>query len=358
MRKSRIDGGKCTLLVLILAVFTAVMWFGQAASSASAEKRILRVGTSKEGSIGYASGVGTAACIKKYLKDISMEAVPTPGTTASVKIFGKKELDLAMANTWTLRDAYNNTGPFAKEPVPRKPLQGWYWTTADWIILYKAGRNDINSIHDLAGKRVFPMIAGSGVHVVYRYVLTELGIWDKIKHRQVGLRESPDALKMGTIDALGGYSNSRKLAAPWLRELDARMNFKVIMPTPEEKAFLKGIKGITCRELSNQWMRPENQALNPQVWGWTIHFGFHPGPDIPTEVMYQIYKVWIDHAKDELAPINAHLKLYSEDPLKWQEIGIEEAKDIPVHPGVAKYLKEKGLWRDHWIVGKLDPGVN
>jgi len=343
-------------LVAFVGVTTALS-VGPFVCSAQAEQKILRLGTSKEGSIGYASGVGVTACIKKHVKGVSVEAVPTPGSTASVKIFAKKGVDFAYANTWTLRDAYNDTGPFAKAPIKRRPLQGWYWTTADYLIFVKADREDINSLHDLVGKKFFPFVAGSGIYDIYRYVFTKMGIWDKIKERQVGIRECPDALQMGTIDAIGGYSNSKQLAPPWGRELDARLKIKVLMPTPEEKKFLKGIRGITCRELSNKWMRPANQALNPVVWGWTVNYGFHPGPHLSTDVIYQIYKVWIDHAKDELAPVNAHLKLYAEDPLGQQVVSIEEAKDIPVHPGVAKYLKEKGLWKDHWIVGTLDPGV-
>jgi TRAP transporter TAXI family solute receptor len=357
MRKLSMHRLTCILVLIVFAGVMTVLFVGPVVSSAQAEQKIIRLGTSKEGTIGYASGVGVTACIKKYVKDVSMEAVPTPGSTASVKIFAKKGVEFAYANTWTLRDAYNDTGPFAKAPITRRPLQGWYWTTADYIILYKSTRKDINSLHDLVGKKFFPFVAGTGIYDIYRYVFTKMGIWDKMKLRQVGVRECPDALKMGTIDALGGYSNLGQLAPPWERELDARLKFKIIMPTAEEKEFIKGISGISCGELSNKWMRPANKALNPEVWGWTVHYGFHPGTGLPTEVMYQIYKVWIEHAKDELAPINAALKLYAENSLKLQVISLEEAKDIPVHPGVAKYLKEKGLWKDHWIVGKLDPGV-
>ena len=88
-----------------------------------------------------------------------------------------------------------------------------------------------------------------------------------------------------------------------------------------------------------------------------MHYGFHPGTHLPTEVFYQVYKTWIEKAQEELGPVNAVLKYYADHAIDMQLKGIEEAKDIPVHPGVAKYLKEKGLWKDHWIVGKLDSGV-
>jgi TRAP-type uncharacterized transport system substrate-binding protein len=73
--------------------------------------------------------------------------------------------------------------------------------------------------------------------------------------------------------------------------------------------------------------------------------------------MYKIYKAWLEHAKSDLAATNSLLKVYAEDPIRVQLEGIGEIPEIPIHPGVAKYLKEKGLWNSAWTVGKLNPGV-
>lgn len=348
----------CFFIALIFTGAVILMSFGPSVSSALAGKKHVRLGTSKEGSTGYSCGVGLSSCVNKNLKDVSMEAVPTPGSTASVKIFGKKGLDMAYASTWTLRDSYNNTGPFAKVPVKRKPFQGWYYLTADWILIIKADRSDINSFNDLKGKKVFPHVAGSGIFDVYRYVLDGIGLWSKIKVRQVGLMDSSDALQMGTLDVIGANSiDAGAITSPWVRNIDARLKIKILVPSAEEKKAISKIKGITCGKLSNQWLRPANKALNSDVWGWSVHYGFHPGADMPTEVMYKIYKSWIENAEADLAPVNATLKIYSGHPVELQVKAINEARDIPIHPGVAKYLKEKGLWKSTWIVGKLNPGV-
>jgi len=346
-------------IIFIIFLGLSLVLSGKSIPLARAEIVNIQLGTSKEGTQGYASGVGVAACIKKRLKDIIMTAVPTPGSTASVKIFSQGGVDTAYASTWTLRDAYNNTGPFEKSPIENKPLQGWYYIPADWIVIVEAGNEEINSLNDLKGKKFFPCAAGTGIHDVYRSVLIQLGLWDEIQARQIDMDAAADALRAGTIDAVGAYTDSYgSTAPPWVRNLESRMEIKIIVPSSEEQKRISEIVGLTAGKISNQFMRPANQKINPtEPWAWSVHFGFHPGKHIPTEIMYNIYKTWIEYAEEDLAPVNASLKEYSKNPLKIQTLAIEEAKDIPVHPGVAKYLKEKGVWEDDWKIGELNPGV-
>ena len=350
-------GGKFLALL-----FCALLISFTIATEAKSEKLTLRLGTSSEGTTAYASGVGLSAVVNKYVQNVSMGAVPTPGSTASVKILGQDGVDICYAATTTLKDAYNSTGPFKKVPLDpsRRPLQGWYWNSGDWFVTVPADRNDINSLHDLIGKKFFPSAAGGGIFDVYRSVFMKLGIWDKIQIRQMGYMEAPDGLKMGTIDAVGTYSNLYGNAVPgWVKNLDARMEIKIVTPSPEEKKIISSIPDVTTGLIKTKWMRAQNSKNNPsEVWGWIVHYGFHPAPNVPTDAFYQIYKVWIEKAESDIAPIHSVLKEYARlNPLEMQVKGIEEAKEIPVHPGVAKYLKERNLWRDDWIIGKLSPGT-
>jgi len=337
--------------------------FGIVTSDAFAGKKNVRLATSKAGTAGYASGVGLSACVNTYAKDVRMETVATPGSTASARMFGKKNVDFAYLSTWGLAELYQEMGPFAKEVPKRKPYQGFYYLSAEWMVLTKYNRKDINSYHDLAGKKVFPGKASWGWHDGYREVFKYMDIWDKIQQRQVGPMEAADALQMGTIDAVGGYSINRgDSAVGWIRNIDSRINIKVVSPTPKEQKQIKelNLPGVYVgAKLSKGWMSSTNQKHNTQdVWLWGAYQGFHPGSDLSTEAMYQIYKAWIEHADSDLAAVNSFLRYYAKNPLEMQIAAIDAAKVIPVHPGVAKYLKEKGLWREIWTVGKLDPGVD
>lgn len=350
---------KWGMVICGLLALCALFSLGPAVATSQAAMDNIRLGSGKEGSAGYSCGVALAATIKKNVKGVSMEAVPTPGSTASVKIFARGGLDMAYCSTWTLRDAYNNRGPFAKSPIKRLPLQGWYYLTADWIPTTSAKSKDINTYQDMAGKKFYPYAAGSGIYDVYRFVFTKLGIWKQLEIRQIGAMESADAIKMGTVDVLGAYCLDKGQTAPsWMRNLDTRATIKILRPSKEQMDKITKINGITFGKLSNKWMQPKNRKLNSgDVYGWSIHYGFHPGDNMPTEVMYQIYKTWIEKAKQDLAPVNAILKFTANNMMELQVKGLLEAKDIPVHPGVAKYLKEKGMWNDALTIGKLAPGV-
>jgi TRAP transporter TAXI family solute receptor len=327
-----------------------------------AQKVHLRLGTGGEGTTAYATGVGLSAVVRKYLPDISMEATPTPGSTATIKILGQNGADFCYAATTAIKDAYHDRGPFEKSPLKasRRPLQGWYWNTGDWFVSVPASRKDINCLRDIAGKKFFPSGAAGGVYDLYREVFMRLGVWDKIQIRQMGRMDVPDAIKMGTVDVIGTYSNLYGAGVPgWVANLDARMEIRIVIPSPEEKKIISSMPGVSTGMISTKWMRPQNRKINSdKVWAWIVHYGFFPAPDVPTEVFYQIYKTWIEKAETDIAPIHAVLKEYARlGPLELQVRGIEEAKEIPVHPGAAKYLKEKNLWKDSWIIGQLSPGV-
>jgi TRAP transporter TAXI family solute receptor len=348
------------VLIVLVVCFAGLFSFATAPAAGEEVATIdVRLGTSKEGTAGYSAGVGLAACVKKRAPHVRMEAMPTAGSTASQRLMGKGDVDMAYGNTVTLRDANNNSGPFAKYPVKFKPLQGWYWYSLGMAVFVKADRTDINCFRDLAGKKYWNSIPGTGTFDVCRKVIEALGLWDKVKLVQSGPMELADAMQMGTVDAavLNPMSNGRT-ANSLSRNCDTRLDLKAVVPSPEEIKIIKSISGISFSKVTANWMRPENRARSPECWAWQVHLGFHPNGKMSTQHMYEIEKAWVEYAKEDLSPVMALLKFYAEAPLEIQVAGIDEAKDVPVHPGAAKFLKEKGVWKDYWKIGKLLPGTN
>jgi TRAP-type uncharacterized transport system substrate-binding protein len=50
--------------------------------------------------------------------------------------------------------------------------------------------------------------------------------------------------------------------------------------------------------------------------------------------------------------VHAMLEDYAENPLEMQIKAMSCIPNVPVHPGVAKYLKEKGFWKKELSIGK------
>jgi TRAP-type uncharacterized transport system substrate-binding protein len=48
--------------------------------------------------------------------------------------------------------------------------------------------------------------------------------------------------------------------------------------------------------------------------------------------------------------MNAYYARFAEDPIGLQATAISIAPEVPVHPGLAKLLKEQGVWRGEWKI--------
>ncbi len=67
-------------------------------------------------------------------------------------------------------------------------------------------------------------------------------------------------------------------------------------------------------------------------------------------MVYQIIKAWDEH-RDELLSMNKGFAEFAEKGIKLTASAIDALPQIPVHPGTARYLKEKGLWKEAWKMG-------
>ena len=273
---------------------------------------------------------------------------------------------MAYQSGWGLSEIYQHLGPFEKKSLPRNPYQGFYYASFEIMAMTLADRDDINNYSDFAGKKVFPNPAAMGWHDLFKLTMEKMGLYQKMKPKQLNVMQAADALKIGTLDVVVGYStNLGELSVSWIKNIDSLVKIKIISPNAQEQKAISALQlpGVFYGEpMSYKAVTPANaentKKANPDgVWLWGSYQGWHPGSDMPTDVMYQMYKTWMEKA-DEIANINAFLAYWAKDPVGMQVKAIGSAPTIPVHPGVAKYLKEKGLWKDHWTIGKLDDGVN
>jgi TRAP transporter TAXI family solute receptor len=320
---------------------------------AQAQKKApLRFGSSRAGSAGYVTLFGVAKIINDRAKDLYLEAVPTGGSIASQRMMGKGELDGCYSGTWNLVDLYRSRGPYAKSPYPAgavKPYQTWYCYLVKMFVITRADRTDIKHWGDLAGKKVMVPIPGSAVYEIPKAALVSVGLWDKIKVVDIAYTAVPDALKMGTIDAVFGYVNG-DILIPWMAETDSRVKIKVVTQSPKEAEIVKKKAGVGTSTLKTK------KAFSQDVGAAEINtvndiYGFHIGKNLSTDKAYEMFKILVENA-GEVAKIHAMLKEYAEDPLGIQLNAINNISEIPVHPGVAKYLKEKGVWKKSWKIGQ------
>jgi TRAP-type uncharacterized transport system substrate-binding protein len=85
--------------------------------------------------------------------------------------------------------------------------------------------------------------------------------------------------------------------------------------------------------------------------GVPILFGYNARLDIPEDVVYKLVSA-VYKEKDNLVKVDAGFTPMAKDFIGMQKQGINANPHIPVHPGLAKFLKEHKAWDDKWKVGK------
>ena len=344
---------KTKIGMLIVGLLVVIGMLAACVPAPKMEKVTWSVGTSKEGSAGYVVNLALARVVNKYVLGLNYVSMPTAGSTASVQFFGKGtgEIDGCYPATPDLHPMYTKTNPY--EEMKWLPYQAFWVGSAEEMLFTKADRDDITCYSDLAGKKAYFMGAGTSVHALWKRALTEVGVWDDIETRDMGTMDAADALEMGTIDATCIYVLSKRALCDWGMNIDARIDIKVVNPTPEEAEAISVLPFVIGYDETGSLASCFSQPLEvDKIWSFSSMWGFMMSPDTDVELMYQVLKAWDEHTDElvEMAPTLIKLKDVGLGPCT--AMGIECNPDVPVHGGTAKFLKEKGLWQDEWIIGE------
>ncbi len=198
---------------------------------------------------------------------------------------------------------------------------------------------------DFSGKPVFFSNAGFMNWLNYMRVFKLLGY--NFKHVQIDLKSNADAMESGSIVGSGVYTTAgRSLPAYW-KETEIRMDIRVVNPCPDEVAKIKAA-GLAVVEVDPK--AAFSKSVGPStLMGVAILFGYNAGTNIPEDVVYKMLTAFYKK-KDDLAKSDPGFTPMAKDFAGMQAQGINANPDIPVHPGLAKFLKEHKAWNAKWKV--------
>jgi TRAP-type uncharacterized transport system substrate-binding protein len=115
--------------------------------------------------------------------------------------------------------------------------------------------------------------------------------------------------------------------------------------SPDELAILKK-KGMSSIEVSPKVFNRDVHV--DKVVELPFYYGFNVGLDVPADDVYKMLKIIEAHAT-ELAKIDPTFSQIAKDMPGFQKRGVESSADfVPIHPGLARYMREKGVWDAKW----------
>jgi TRAP-type uncharacterized transport system substrate-binding protein len=285
--------------------------------------------------------------LNKAMPELRITVLPYPGAVGTVKGFATGDIDGYYGSDVALKELAVDDGRFKgfKSKIKVQPVQSFWCYTLDVGLAIKASdAGTIKSWGDLTGKNVYtgPLPFDTRLHL--ENALKAVGA--KHVYKQVDLSTAGSQLNSGAIQAMIIYAAGGETPAPWISEASLAVDWAALNPSAAELAKLKAA-GFAVEDV-----KPTNFHKDAHVKEITLlpfYWGFDLGMAVSEDEMYKMLKVIEKHA-DELGKLDPSYKQIAGGKMaEFQKAALEVTADlVPIHPGLAKFLKEKKMWNTAW----------
>ena len=333
---------------VFVAALVAVFAFSAINPAHAQERKSIRWAVATTGTYGYKVAAQLIRVLEEGLgAEYTVTVNPYPGTTNAMKATMDGEAEIGYTADVGMTQLYTNDGPF-KDYKPAKSLlvHTWYaYPMESFMAVYAPKADQYKSWGDFSGKPVFFSPAGFMNWLNFHRIFKALGY--QFKHVQIGEAAQGDALQAGTIVGAVAYTTSGKSLPSYWRETELRVDVKVINPSPDE------VKKLTAAGLAPVEVDAANAFSKDvgvkTILGVPILFAYNVRADMPEELVYKIL-ITLYNKREELVKTDPGFAPLAADFVGMQVKGINANPDIPVHAGLAKFLKEHKAWNDRWKV--------
>lgn len=306
----------------------------------------IRWGTSSVGSSGHRALVNFAATLNRELDGFNITVLPMPGAIMTVRGYALEEIEGYYGSDIAFHELVNDTARFEgfRDEVIRMPVQSfWAYTIETGLAIRAEDRDEITEWRDLSGKKVFTGPAPWDTRAHTERIMAAAGVEHEYVELDLGVVGSQ--LDAGSIDAFKVYTAGEADVSPWIAEAELVADIAVLNPSEEEQEMLReaGLDLVTVStDVFETDVHADEVMLSP------FFYGFHLGPEFTEDEVYGLL-VAIEENAEELAEADPVFSQIAADMPEIQRRGVTSAiGDVEVHPGLAKYMRERGVWNDEW----------
>ncbi|MBP5979406.1 MAG: TAXI family TRAP transporter solute-binding subunit [Halomonas sp.] len=288
----------------------------------------LSIATGGTGGVYYPIGGGLAEMINNHIEGAQATAEVTGASVENMGLIMRGDADLATALADTVYQAYTGTGDFEGRQVENTRALASIYPNA--VQLVTLAESDIQSISDLAGKRVSVGAPGSGTELNARAVLEANGIsYEDFTPQRLNFNETADAIRDGDIDA-GFWSVGPPTSS--ILNLAATRDIRLIGLSDEEIANAQEEEAVFAPyELAAGMYDGMDEAV--QTIG--IPNVLVVNADMDEELAYQLTQLLFEHTDELIAVHPAANDTTVEFTM--------QSTPVPLHPGAIRYFEETGV---------------
>jgi len=344
MSKTR---SSCSVAIAVAAL-AALFALSAIQAAYAQERKSIRWATSNTGSYGYKVAASMVKVLENALGgQYTVTVNPYPSTTGAMKSAMDGGAEIGYTADVGMTQLYAGEGGFKNyKPAKSKLVHTWYaYPMESFMAAPAAKAAQYKCWRDFSGKPVFFTTAGFMNWLNFQRIFKTLGY--QFKHVQIDPATQADALQAGTIVGAVAYTTAGRSLASYWRETELRTDIKLINPCPEEIDKLKAAD-LAPVEVDTTKAFSKDVGVKT-VLGVPILFGYNVRADLPEDVVYKMLSAFYKN-RESLAKADPGFTPMARDFIGMQTSGIKANPTIPVHPGLAKFLKEHKAWNEKWKI--------
>ena len=332
-------------IVLVLIISLVFISTGSAAETKPADvPKVIRWVSASLGSSGYNAITNLSAMVGRYDKKSRHSTMATAGSVENCRLIPAGEADLGQTISSDIINRLKAQNQFKNE----KPAEIWqimgYRQNVD--IFYTKETSPIKTVEDFNGKSFGLGPAGGSVALRDLAVLKVLG--GKYKIRYGTWKSMHEQLSIDKIDVIAPATVGGAIPTPATGELAATYPLHIIPLSKDliEKA-AKLIPGGSVGTVKPELLKLFKNGQGLETYGTATFAILGVRPNLSEQAVYNITKAIFEH-EDQIRKRVQDLRYVSKaNTFKLM------LKDVPVHPGAARYYKEIGIWDNDFKVGVL-----
>ena len=297
------------------------------ASSAAKQSYNYTWGACSSSSGYYALNVAVSDVINKNVDNVSVTVMETGGGAENLKFIGEGQVQFGQTSVPDIYLASKGIGAF-EGTAPNENVRLMLSLLPNVYYFVVSTDSGINSISDLQGKKFSPGNTNSSSERLAYAILGALGVEPDWYYASTS--EAVDAMKNRRID---GYmkSASTKAIDSSIADVKTSVDVKILSFTKEEiEKILAAYPYYAFQDVDASIFGQEGT-----ITSMTSFYSYGISKDVPEDVAYNVVKALCEN-QTYLEDAYAGLKGF--DPA---EITATNTSGY-IHPGVIKYLKEKG----------------
>lgn len=291
---------------------------------------IMTFGTADTGGSMYPAGAAVSQVWTNNVQGVKCNTQTSTGSFQNCQDVSTGEVDVAVATSDVVLNAYNGTGKFTDigKLDNLRVIGAVYTSVLSGVALKSSG---LTYIHDLLGKRVAVGPAASATENATLAAFAAMDITkDNTSLENLGLGDGADSVGDGILDAAFGFAG---LPIGGQLNLAATKEIQVLDMTQEEidKVLAGNAAYIQTKIPAGTYTGQDNDANTFGVKCLIIVTA-----DMDADLVYDLCKAMNEHT-EEMAAGNALLKDMTDPSFLCTQM------PIPLHDGAQKYYSEQGL---------------